>query len=160
MKKVIIAVFSVLFVGSIYGQAVYKTHDVFTPKTLFAGTTMGGRTASTTMDDTTKTFALRGYQSAYVALESATNDSVKIYVAYRVSKDGTTFGAFTLFDSLSSTGVVGVANYPKFPDKAMGSQYVQLRVYGIAANGVVSLNPSATVTTKIVRVLNSAVREY
>lgn len=160
MKNLISVVFVLLFTaGMVSAQVAVKTYDVSTPKTLYAGTSMSGRTASTSMDDTTQAYNFRGLQAVYVGLESATNDTVKVYVAYQVSKDGSTYGAFVLHDSLSSTGTVGVANYIALPAKALGAPYTRIRVYGIASNGAVSINPSPTVTTSIMKVYTSAQKQ-
>lgn len=161
MKNLISVVFVLLFTaGFVSAQVAMKTYDASTPKTLTAGTSMSARTASTSMDDTTQAFSFRGYHAVYVGLESATNDTVHSYLAYQVSKDGVTYGAFTLLDSLSSTGTVGVANYIQLPAKALGAPYVRLRVYGIASNGAVSINPSPTLTTSIVKVLVNAEKQH
>jgi hypothetical protein len=151
MKKILLI--TLLFSISLFGQSLYKNTDNFVPKTLFAGTEMSARTASTSMDDTTQAFSCRGYQAVYVGLESATNDTVHAYLSYQISKDGSTFGAFTLLDSLSTSGTVGVANYIALPAKCLGAYSVRLRVYGNALTGIVSLNPAPTLKTYIVRVL-------
>jgi len=114
MKNVIALMFVLSFA---YAQTV--SHSTFTPKTLFDGTDMSARTASTSMDDTTRAFACRGYQAVYVGLESATNDTVHAYVSYQVSKDGVTYGALAVVDSLSVSGTVGVATYIPLPATAL-----------------------------------------
>jgi hypothetical protein len=161
MKKLISVISVFLFCSIALGQSVQnKTTDNFVPKTLFAGTEMSARSATTSMDDTTRAFTCRGYQAVYVGLESAANDTVKAYLSYQISKDGSTYNAFTLFDSLSTSGTVGVANYIQLPAKCMGAYDVRVRVFGNALNGIVSLNPAPTVTTYVVRVLagNSKVK--
>jgi hypothetical protein len=159
MKKFML-LFIILLSSSMFAQNLnYTSTDNFVPKTLYAGTEMSARTVSSTMSDTTKSFTCRGYQAVYVGLESATNDSLQVYLAYRISKDGSTYNAFTLLDSLSVSGTVGVANYISLPAKCMGAYDVQLRVYGNAlTGGNNSANPSATLKTYIVRVKNSATK--
>lgn len=160
MKNLISVVFALLFTaGLVSAQVAIKSYEIVTPKTLTAGTAMSARTASVSMDDTTQAFSARGLQAIYVGLESATNDTVKVYVSYQISKDGTTFGALALVDSLSSTGIVGVSNYIALPAKVLASPYARVRVYGITANGAVSINPSPTVSTSLVRVFTSAVKQ-
>jgi hypothetical protein len=130
-----------------YGPAV----DVVVPRTLTAGTAMSGRTCAEALDDTTKPFYVRGYAAVYVGLETATNDTVQaLFVAYQISKDGSSWGAFTLVDSLTTTGTVGVSKYIPLPANALGAYAVRARVYG-RAGGSYS-GPAATVTTKLVQV--------
>lgn len=156
MKKL----FAVLFLFSFaFAQVAVKNTDNFIPKTLTAGVEMSARAFADASDDTTQAFSCRGYHAVYVGLEGSTNDSVRAYLAYQISKDGTTYGAFTLLDSLAVTGTVGLANYIQLPAKCMGAYSVRLRVYGIAANGAQSINPAPKLKTYVVRVLNGSQKQ-
>jgi hypothetical protein len=110
------------------------------------------------MDDTTRAFSARGYAAVYVGLESSTNDSLKVYVSYQISSDGSTYNDFTLLDSLSQLTPVGGDNYIALPAKCLGAYDVRVRVFGNVLNGIISINPSPKVTTRIVRTLISSQR--
>lgn len=125
--------------------------DTFIPLTLYAGTAMSARTAATTYDDTTRGFITRNYSSVYVGIETATNDSARILIAYQPSTDGVTYDAAVLFDSLSTTGTVGKIKYFALPASALGAYSCRVRVYGNAEVAGYSANPSTTVTTRIIR---------
>jgi hypothetical protein len=152
MKKAMLAVL-LLCVGAVAFSQVYQpSYDSFVPRTLTAGTVMSGRTAATTYNDTTRPFVSRGYAAIYVGVETATNDTIDpIYIAYQVSKDGTTFGDFAVLDSAKLNGVVGAAKYFALPANVLGARQTRVRVYGTGA-GAYS-GPPATVTTRIVRAL-------
>ena len=136
-----------------FGQsnANLKQPDVYTPRTLSAGTVMSARTLATTYDDTTQAFQTRGFVSVFVGVETAANDSGRVLLAYQPSKDGVTFDALVLVDSLVTTGTVGKVMYFQLPANAMGAHSVRVRVYGDATVATYSSNPSTTMTTKIIR---------
>lgn len=153
MKHIALLMLVALFGATAFAQSVGPVYDVFTPKTLYAGTSMSARTASTTLDDTTRALVVRGYAAVYVGFETAANDSAALYLSYRTSKDGTNFNAagFTSIDSLKFTSGTGTLKYMALPTAALGAYAVQFRVQG-QAWGAYSSNPSTTVTTKVVRV--------
>jgi hypothetical protein len=159
MKKLISVVFVLLFSISAYAQVQLSNTANFVPKTLFAGTEMSERTASTSMDDTTQAFSVRGYNSAFIGIETSTNDSVKAYISYQVSKDGSSWSALAVLDSFVTSGVVGASTYLQLPAKAMGAYAVRVRVFGNALTGIVSINPSPKATTRIIRVYAGSVKQ-
>jgi len=147
-------VVALLLVASLaFAQAPIAVYgDTFVPKTLSAGTSMTARTLSTTFADTTQTFVTRGLAACYLSLETATNDSMRILIGYRTTKDGTNFNAWVVFDSLVSTGTVGIFKTFTLPGVVLASYGTQIKVYGSAFDSPYSANPSATLTTKIIRV--------
>ena len=145
--KTLISVALVLFVTStVYAQG--QPDVVYTARTLFAGTVMSARTAAAALDDTTRAFSTNGFENVYVHIVTAANDSSCTRLAYCPSADGQTWGVYTLFDSLSTTGTVGANRAFALPAGAMGAAYVRIRVYGSDAN-IFSANPSTTVQTII-----------
>lgn len=131
--------------------------DPFIPVTLTAGTAMSGRTAATTLSDTSRLFTTRGYAAIYVGIETAVNDTIDpIIVSYSYSKDGSAWSAYAVVDSANLNGVVGASKYIPLPANALGAYACRVRVYG-RAGGAYS-GPAATVTTKILRVLHTAVK--
>lgn len=129
----------------------------YIPSTLTAGTLMSGRTAATTLLDTTRAFNSRGYAAIYVGIETAVNDTIDpIIVSYQYSKDGASWSTFTVVDSLNANGIVGLSKYIPLPANALGAYQCRVRVAG-RAGGSYS-GPAATVTTKILRVLHSAAK--
>lgn len=153
MRYISIVLLFVIASVSVFAQsnANSRQADVYIPRTLSAGTSMSARTLSTTYDDTTQGFQTRGFRSIYVGIETAANDSGRVLLAYFPSKDGVTFDAAVLFDSLSTTGTVGKVKYFELPAGAMGAHSIRLRVYGDDTVARYSANPSTTATTKIIR---------
>lgn len=153
MKTFFVILLSMLFVLTAFGQsgANARQSDDYVPRTLSAGTSMSARTLSTTYSDTTQGFRTRGFSSVFVGIELAANDSGRVLISYAPSKDGVNFGPYVLFDSLVTTGTVGVYKYFQLPANAMGAHSVRVRVYGDADVAKYSANPSTTATTKIIR---------
>lgn len=152
MKLIAILLFLVLASEVMAQSNVNRQQaDTYIPRTLSAGTLMSARTGSTSLDDTTQYFSTRGFSKVYVGIETAANDSVRALVSFQPSKDGVNFSAFVLFDSLNSSGTVGVIKYFALPDNAMGAEGVRVRIYSNADLNKWSSAPSTTVTTKIIR---------
>jgi hypothetical protein len=145
MKTLISVVLALFVVASVQAQ----NPDVkFIPGTLSAGTSMVTRTCAQALDDTTVSIRVGGYSAVYVHLVTSANDSSCTRLAYSVSNDGATFGAYTLWDSLSTTGTVGANKAFALPAGALGGEYVRIRVYGSDAN-IFSSSPTTKVTTVI-----------
>ena len=124
--------------------------DVYIPRTLSAGTSMSTRTDAAALLDTTQSIQVRGFAQVIITLQTFTNDSVGIRVSYQPSFDGVTYAAtFVVIDSLSTTGTVGYQKGFVLPQAAMGFHSVRVRVDGTSAAH--SVNPAATVTTRIAR---------
>jgi len=153
MKQLIIIALILLSVVSVYSQRQDILYpDVSYGRTLTAGTTMSARTAATTLDDTTRGFNTRGYAKVYIGLELAANDSANpLFVAYQVSKNGSTWSALTVLDSANFVGTVGDSKYFELPANAMGAYQARVRVYGRVGGGY-SAGPVTTVATKIIRI--------
>lgn len=159
MKKIGLIILALILgsgIASAQRSDVVPQVDPFIPRTLSAGTQMSARGDTVGLDDTTRAFISRGYSAIYVGVEGAGNDSTYAYVSYQISKDGTTFGALTLIDSVKQTGVVGEAKYIPLPANALGAYQTRVRVYGTTW-GVYG-KPKATITTKIIRVLPGAIK--
>ena len=148
MKTLISVVLALFVVATGYAQS--QPDVKYIPKTLSAGTLMSARTvaASTTLDDTTQSIRVGGFGKVYVHLVTSTNDSAVVLLAYSVSNDGATWGAYTLFDSLSTSGTVGANKAFELPAGAMGGEQVRIRTYG-SVSGLLSANPAPKVTTVI-----------
>lgn len=136
-----------------FGQAPAKalaSDDVFIPRLLSAGTSMSARTEAAALLDTTQGLQVAGFSQVIITLQTLLNDSVGIRVSYQPSFDGVTYAAtFVVIDSLSTTGTVGYQKGFVLPQAAMGFHSVRIRVDGTNAGH--SVNPSATVTTRIRR---------
>jgi hypothetical protein len=150
MKTLISVVLALFVVAGMNAQDSFRPDVKYVAKTLSAGTVMSARTVatSTSLDDTTQTISLTGFAKVYVHLVTAGNDSAGVLLAYSVSDDGATFGAYTLFDSLSTTGTVGANKAYELPAGAMGGSYVRIRTYG-SEIGRTSANPVTTLKTII-----------
>lgn len=150
MKYLLILLLIPVLAFSQQPSKALPSDDVFIPRTLSAGTSMSARTDAAGLLDTTQAIQLRGYSQATVIVQTLTNDSVGLRVDYQPSFDGVTFAAtFVLIDSLSSTGTVGYQKAFAIPAGVMGFQAIRIRIKGTDAAH--SANPSATVTTRIVR---------
>jgi hypothetical protein len=153
MKNLIVAL--LVLSGVAMAQNTTLTHysDVYTPSTLYAGTSMSARALSTSFSDTTKAVVVRGYAAVYLGIETSANDSGRVLVGYRMSKDGVNFvGGFTAMDSLTTTGTVGVVKYFALPSAALGAYAVQFRAYGNADIARYSGSPSTLAAFKVIRV--------
>ena len=140
-------------IASAQNTTIDPFKDVYTPKTLFAGTSMSARALSTSFDDTTQTVIVRGYAAVYLGVETSANDSARVLTGYRVSKDGVNYvGGFTAIDSLTTTGTVGMVKYFALPAAALGAYSVQFRAYGNADIARYSDSPSTLAAFKIIRV--------
>lgn len=146
MKKIILGLAMVLLAS--VSMAQYQRDIYFVPQTLYASTAMSSRAYTAAYDDTTKAIGLDGVNRAFVHIVTAVNDSISVIVSYQTSADGVTFGAFTVLDSLSTTGTVGAVTGLELPAKAMAAHQVRIRVYA-STIARVSANPSTTVTTRI-----------
>lgn len=146
MKKLIIGLAIVLLAS--VSTAQYQRDLYFVPQTLSGATAMSSRTYSLTYDDTTQAIGLDGVNRAFVHLISAANDSISVIVSYSTSADGSTFSAYTVLDSLSTTGTVGAVTGLELPAKAMAAHQVRIRVYASPINRV-SGSPATTITTRI-----------
>ena len=155
MKTILLFVLMVALTSLMYGQnegKASKMFDVFIPQTLSAGTRMTGRTAATTYDDTTRGFSVRGWNKAFVGIETAGNDSGTTLLAYSTSDDGVSFNTPILFDSLATTGQVGINKYFELPADVMGAVSVRIRAYGATTGSSgYSANPVQTVTIRVIR---------
>jgi hypothetical protein len=150
MKTLIsVLVAALVLVGVTYSQNP-QGDNKFTPRTLSAGTSMATRTVAAALDDTTQAFRVAGYGAVYIHLITATNDSATALLSYQVSNDGSTWSAFTLFDSIYVSGTVGANKAFALPAGALGGEVVRVRVHG-SDSALKSANPSATVTTVIRR---------
>jgi hypothetical protein len=150
MKTLIsVLVAALVLVSMTYAQNP-QGDNKFTPRTLSAGTSMSARTYGASYDDTTQTFRVGGFARVFVHVLTAANDSASVLLSYSVSNDGQTWGAYTLFDSLSTTGTVGANKAFELPAGAMGGEYVRIRQYYSPINRV-SASPATTVTTIIRR---------
>ena len=149
MKTLSIFVATVLFATAVFAQATPGEKDfVFIPKTLYAGTLMSARDFSASYDDTTQAISTNGWNRIFLVLNTATNDSISVICSYQGSVDGATFGPFTTLDSLSSTGTVGVNTAFELPAKAMGFEFVRVRLV-YSTIGRASANPATDLTTYI-----------
>ena len=150
MKTLTLILAMVLAVSVGFAQSTPDDRDfTFIPRTLSAGTLMSARDFTTaSYDDTTQAISTSGWSRIFVVLHTATNDSIAAIVSYQGSVDGATFGPLTVLDSLSSTGTVGVNSAFELPAKAMGFEFVRVRVY---ASGIdrESANPATDLTTYI-----------
>jgi hypothetical protein len=145
MKTLISVVLALFVVSASYAQFP----DVkYTPVTLGTATTMSLRVAAQALDDTTQAFRVGGFNRVFIHIITSANDSSCTRLAYSVSNDGATFGAFTLWDSLSTTGTVGANKAFELPAGAMGGEYVRVRVYGSDA-AIFSSSPTTKITTVI-----------
>ncbi len=155
MKKIIL-IFLVLFASDMFAQkAVGPVYDDFIPRTLFAGTVMSARidTAGMTYSDTTRLFNTRGYAAVYIGIEfGLTNDSGKIVVSYRATKNGTNYdgAGWILLDSLTNS-TAGTIRYFALPANALGAYMTQVRVWQSTIANVSSASYPVTVTTRIIR---------
>ena len=150
MKTLISVLLALFVVSASYSQR--NPDSKYIPATLSAGTSMSARTYAEAYDDTTQTFRVGGFSRAFAHIVTAANDSISVLLSYSVSNDGATWGAYTLSDSLSTTGTVGANKAFAIPDGAFGGEYARIRVYGSSISRV-SANPSTTVTTIIRRKL-------
>ena len=155
MKKFIAVFILAALAVTAQAQSVFNpVVDVYSPRTLFAGTLMSARTAATTLADTTRAVPVRGLAGVWIGIETAGNDSAGVYVYYRTMKDAATANGagFTLLDSLIVTAT-NTMKYLALPSNVMGAYAVQFLVKGLASStGGYSANPVTTVTTKIIRV--------
>lgn len=120
----------------------------FIPRTLSAGTSMSARTDAAALDDTTQSIRVGGFTAVYIHIVTAANDSASVVLSYACSNDGATFGAYTTFDSLSTTGTVGANKAFALPAGGLGAEFVRIRVKG-SVSAVHSTSPATTVTTVI-----------
>lgn len=150
MKKVFAVLLAIAFGATAFAQntPVAKA-SVMIPNGIYGGS-MSAKTASTTYADTTQGFNVRDWGRCYVGIETAANDSSNTLIQYAVSKDGINFSGYTSLDSLVTSGTVGVVKYVELPEQCMGAYSVRIRVAG-QLWGAYSANPSATITTKIIR---------
>ena len=149
MKTFTLILAMVLAVSVGFAQATPDDKDfTFIPKTLSAGTSMSARAFSASYDDTTQAISTSGWSRIFVTLVTAANDSISVLCSYQGSANGATWGQLTSLDSLSSTGTVGVNTAFELPAKAMGFEFVRIRlVYSTIARA--SGSPSTTLTTYI-----------
>lgn len=149
--KTLISVFvaALVLVGVTYAQNP-QGDTKFIPTTLSVGTVMSARAVADALSDTTKTFRVGGYGKVYIHLVTATNDSANLQLSYAVSNDGSTWSAYTMWDSLVVSGTVGANRAFELPAGAMGGEYARVIVSG-SDSATRSANPSTTVTTIIRR---------
>ena len=156
MKNILISVLAVILCASVgYAQSANSPNPdvVFIPRTLSAGTLMSARTDAAALDDTTQAIRVGGFSAVYIHIVTATNDSASVVLSYAPSRDGSTFGAYTTFDSLSTTGTVGANKAFALPAGGLGAEFVRIRVKG-SVSAVHSVNPATTVTTIIRKKVN------
>lgn len=149
MKTLTLILATVLFTTAGFAQTTPDDKDfTYIPRTLSAGTSMSARSYSASYDDTTQAISTSGWSRIFVVLNTAANDSISVVCSYQGSVNGATFGPFTTLDSLSSTGTVGVNTAFELPAKAMGFEFVRVRLVYSPINRV-SGSPATTLTTYI-----------
>jgi hypothetical protein len=150
MKNLLISLMVVCLSVGAYAQTGAARYSNFVPSDLSAGTRMTGITMDTSLDDTTATFSTIGY--SYIGAQfTASADSVGILVAWRGSRDGSTWSAFATYDSvISRTTTVTAVGGISLPDKALAFPFIQLRFTDSADSGF-GANPAPTVRVEVIR---------